>query len=308
MPFSHTPPKPWQSGYTKSNPSSPSATPIPINPMPTTDRYAVFGHPIGHSQSPRIHRLFAEQTGQSLSYTAEDVTPDIFEPSAKAFFQTGGRGLNCTVPLKEWAFRLADTLSGRAQRSKAVNTLALRDNGMIFGENTDGVGLVRDLTNNLGLDLTGQRILILGAGGATRGILEPLLQLQPAQLTIANRTAEKAAQLAAEFSDLGSIIGGGFASLSGDRYNLILNATSASLSGELPDLPPAILAKDGVCYDLAYGKQPTAFVRWGLEQGSRLSVDGMGMLVEQAAEAFYLWRGIRPDTAPIIAELKIGHN
>lgn len=276
--------------------------------MPPADRYAVFGHPIGHSQSPRIHRLFAEQTGQTLTYTAEDVTPEIFEPSVKAFFQTGGRGLNCTVPLKELAFRLADTLSDRAQRSKAVNTLALRDDGMIFGENTDGVGLVRDLIHNLGLDLTGQRILILGAGGATRGILEPLLQRQPSRLTIANRTPEKAAQLATEFGDIGPITGGDFATLAGGDFDLILNATAASLSGDLPDLPPDILAQDGACYDLAYGREPTAFVRWGLEQGARLSVDGIGMLVEQAAEAFHLWRGIRPDTAPVIAELNVSRS
>jgi shikimate dehydrogenase len=276
--------------------------------MPPADRYAVFGHPIGHSQSPRIHRLFAEQTGQTLTYTAEDVTPEIFEPSVKAFFQTGGRGLNCTVPLKELAFRLADTLSDRAQRSKAVNTLALRDDGMIFGENTDGVGLVRDLIHNLGLDLTGQRILILGAGGATRGILEPLLQRQPSRLTIANRTPEKAAQLATEFGDIGPITGGGFATLAGGDFDLILNATAASLSGDLPNLPPDILAQDGACYDLAYGREPTAFVRWGLEQGARLSVDGIGMLVEQAAEAFHLWRGIRPDTAPVIAELNVSRS
>ena len=276
--------------------------------MPPADRYAVFGHPIGHSQSPRIHCLFAEQTGQTLTYTAEDVTPEIFEPSVKAFFQTGGRGLNCTVPLKELAFRLADTLSDRALRSKAVNTLALRDDGMIFGENTDGVGLVRDLIHNLGLDLTGQRILILGAGGATRGILEPLLQRQPSRLTIANRTPEKAAQLATEFGDIGPITGGGFATLAGGDFDLILNATAASLSGDLPDLPPDILAQDGACYDLAYGREPTAFVRWGLEQGARLSVDGIGMLVEQAAEAFHLWRGVRPDTAPVIAELNVSRS
>ncbi len=276
--------------------------------MPPADRYAVFGHPIGHSQSPRIHCMFAEQTGQTLTYTAEDVTPEIFEPSVKAFFQTGGRGLNCTVPLKELAFRLADTLSDRALRSKAVNTLALRDDGMIFGENTDGVGLVRDLIHNLGLDLTGQRILILGAGGATRGILEPLLQRQPSRLTIANRTPEKAAQLATEFGDIGPITGGGFATLAGGDFDLILNATAASLSGDLPDLPPDILAQDGACYDLAYGREPTAFVRWGLEQGARLSVDGIGMLVEQAAEAFHLWRGVRPDTAPVIAELNVSRS
>ena len=271
--------------------------------MPSTDRYAVFGHPISHSQSPRIHRLFAEQTGQQLTYSAEDVTPETFETSVNTFIRTGGRGLNCTVPLKELAFRRADILSIRAQRSKAVNTLALLPDGGLYGENTDGAGLARDLTRNLGIELTGQRILILGAGGATRGILEPLLQLKPLRLDIANRTPDKAVKLANEFADLGPITGGGFHAFAGASYDIILNATAASLTGELPDLPPGILAQDGACYDLAYGQQPTAFVRWGQEQGARLSVDGIGMLVEQAAEAFLLWRGIRPDTAPVLAAL-----
>lgn len=271
--------------------------------MPSTDRYAVFGHPISHSQSPRIHRLFAEQTGQQLTYSAEDVTPETFETSVNTFIRTGGRGLNCTVPLKELAFRRADILSIRAQRSKAVNTLALLPDGSLYGENTDGAGLARDLTRNLGIKLTGKRILILGAGGATRGILEPLLQLKPLRLDIANRTPDKAVKLANEFADLGPITGGGFQAFAGASYDIILNATAASLTGELPDLPPGILAQDGACYDLAYGQQPTAFVRWGQEQGARLSVDGIGMLVEQAAEAFLLWRGIRPDTAPVLAAL-----
>ncbi len=271
--------------------------------MTPPDRYAVFGHPVNHSQSPRIHGLFAEQTGQRLTYTAEDITPETFELSVKTFFQAGGQGLNCTVPLKELAFQLADALSERAQRSKAVNTLALRPDGTIYGENTDGIGLVRDLTHNLGLQLAGQRVLILGAGGATRGILEPLLQLQPAQLSIANRTTEKAEHLATEFARLGPLSGGSFAALTGETYHIILNATAASLSGDLPDLPQGILAPGGACYDLAYGKVPTPFVHWGLAQGAHLSVDGIGMLVEQAAEAFHLWRGIRPDTRPVIAAL-----
>ena len=271
--------------------------------MSPTDRYAVFGHPIRHSQSPRIHTLFANQTGATLTYTAEDVTPERFEEAVRSFFESGGRGLNCTVPLKELAFRLADTLSERARRAGAVNTLAPQADGRILGENTDGIGLVRDLTHNLGIDLTGQRLLILGAGGATRGILEPLLRLQPMRIVIANRTAEKARRLAAEFGDLGPVAGCGLDELGGKPCDILLNATAASLSGELPLLPDGLLAVAGCCYDLAYGQKPTPFVRWGQAAGARLSVDGIGMLVEQAAEAFHLWRGIRPDTAPVIAAL-----
>jgi shikimate dehydrogenase len=273
--------------------------------MPQIDRYAVFGHPISHSKSPRIHTLFAEQTGQSLVYTAEDVPPDSFATAVRNFFAESGKGLNCTVPLKELAYRSADQLSERARRSKAVNTLALQPDGTLFGDNTDGVGLVRDLTANLSLALAGRRILLLGAGGASRGILAPLLEQRPECLAIANRTAEKALQLAAEFADLGGVTGGGFADLAGSRFDLILNATAASLSGDLPDLPEGVLAPDGVCYDLAYGKEPTAFVRWGERQGASLSVDGIGMLVEQAAEAFCLWRGVHPDTRPVIEMLSI---
>jgi shikimate dehydrogenase len=273
--------------------------------MPQIDRYAVFGHPISHSKSPRIHTLFAEQTGQSLVYTAEDVPPDSFTTAVRRFFAESGKGLNCTVPLKELAYRSADQLSERARRSKAVNTLALQPDGTLFGDNTDGVGLVRDLTANLSLALAGRRILLLGAGGASRGILAPLLEQRPECLAIANRTAEKALQLAAEFAGLGGVTGGGFADLAGSRFDLILNATAASLSGDLPDLPEGVLAPDGVCYDLAYGKEPTAFVRWGERQGASLSVDGIGMLVEQAAEAFCLWRGVHPDTRPVIEMLSI---
>jgi len=272
--------------------------------MTPTDRYAVFGHPIHHSQSPRIHTLFAEQTGATLTYTAEDVTPERFEVAVRDFFGSGGRGLNCTVPLKELAFRLADTLSERARRAGAVNTLAPQPDGGILGENTDGIGLVRDLTHNLGIDLTGKTLLILGAGGATRGILEPLLLQQPARIVIANRTPEKARQLAAEWGDLGPVTGCGLDELGGMPCDILLNATAASLSGELPPLPDGLLTAAGCCYDLAYGKEPTPFVRWGRAAGARLSVDGIGMLVEQAAEAFRLWRGIRPDTAPVIARLE----
>lgn len=272
--------------------------------MKQIDRYAVFGHPISHSQSPRIHTLFAEATGQALSYTAQDVTPEAFVDAVRSFFRENGRGLNCTLPLKEQAYQLADTLSPRAQRSKAVNTLAPQADGSIFGENTDGAGLVRDLMHNLGITLRHQRILILGAGGASRGILEPILALKPASLTIANRTAEKAVQLSREFGDLGPVAGCSLSELEGSGpYELILNATAASLSGNLPDLPDGLVTDTTFCYDLAYGKEPTAFVRWGNKSGAAGSFDGIGMLVEQAAEAFQLWRGIRPDTRPVIVAL-----
>lgn len=267
------------------------------------DRYAVFGYPIGHTKSPRIHALFAAQAGISLAYTAEAVPPECFEAAVRRFFAEGGKGLNCTVPFKEPAFRIADRRSGRAELAKAVNTLALLADGTIFGDNTDGSGLVRDLTANLGLTLQGRRILLLGAGGAGRGILGPILELRPERLTIANRTPGKAEQLAMEFGDLGPVTGGGFGDLAGQRFDLILNATSASLTGELPELPEGILAPGGSCYDLAYADEPTPFVRWGRGAGAVLSVDGIGMLVEQAAEAFLLWRGLRPDTRPIISAL-----
>ncbi|HYE36613.1 shikimate dehydrogenase [Methylocaldum sp.] len=268
--------------------------------MQPPDRYAVFGHPIGHSKSPRIHALFAEQTGEQLSYTAQDVPPETFETCVRDFFAQGGKGLNCTVPLKELAWRIADYRSERAEHSKAVNTLALRPDGMIYGDNTDGIGLIRDLTVNLKLSLNNRRILLLGAGGASRGIIGPLLEQRPSHLTIANRTPEKAAQLAEEFCDLGPISGCGFFDLGTESFDLILNATAASLAGELPNLPKNILRPRGCCYDLAYGMEPTPFVRWGEEAGADISVDGIGMLVEQAAEAFFIWRGMRPETRPVI--------
>jgi shikimate dehydrogenase len=268
--------------------------------MAAIDRYAVFGSPISHSKSPRIHRLFAEQTGQPLSYDAQEVKAESFAPAVSAFFDAGGKGLNCTVPLKELAYRYATERTERAERSKAVNTLALQADGAILGDNTDGCGLVTDLITNHQLALTGKRILILGAGGASRGIIGPILEEAPTRLIITNRTAEKAVQLAEEFGSLGDIAGCGFEALDGQRFDLILNATSASLSGQLPPLPEHLLAEGGNCYDLAYGNEPTAFVRWGFTQGALKSLDGLGMLVEQAAEAFFIWRGVRPQTRPVI--------
>lgn len=268
--------------------------------MTQIDQYAVFGSPIKHSKSPTIHRIFAEQTGQELVYTAQEVTADRFESAATEFFRLGGQGLNCTVPLKELAWRFADRKTERAESAKAVNTLALQTDGSILGDNTDGIGLVTDLIVNHQVALNGKKLLILGAGGASRGILSPLFEQQPACIVIANRTASKAINLAGEFASRGDINGCGFAELAGLSFDAILNATSASLSNDLPPLPEGLLAPNGVCYDLAYGNEPTAFVRWGISHGAASSLDGLGMLVEQAAEAFFIWRGIRPDTAPVI--------
>jgi shikimate dehydrogenase len=271
--------------------------------MTAIDRYAVFGQPIKHSQSPRIHALFAAQTAQNLSYTAEEVAPERFTEAVTSFFADGGKGLNCTVPLKELAFAVADTHTDRARRAKAVNTLAVQADGSILGDNTDGCGLVADLTVNHHLTLANKRILILGAGGATRGIMYPLLMQAPSLLIVANRTVEKATHLVAEYPSGGVIRACGFADLEGQSFDVVINATAASLSGQLPPLPEGLLAHQGVCYDLAYSQQPTPFVRWGLENHAAKSVDGLGMLVEQAAEAFFIWRGVRPDTRVVLAVL-----
>ncbi len=271
--------------------------------MTAPDRYAVFGQPINHSKSPRIHALFAAQTGQNLSYTAQEVGPAEFDQTVTDFFAAGGKGLNCTVPLKELAFRLADRLTPRAQRAKAVNTLWRDAEHGLSGDNTDGLGLIADLTVNHGLALGGQRLLLLGAGGASRGVIAPLLEHQPAQLLIANRTVDKAAAIAAEFADLGAIAACGYPDLTGRQFDLIINATSASLGQKLPPLPSGLLAAGGACYDMAYAKLATPFVTWGQAQAARLSLDGIGMLVEQAAAAFEIWRGVRPDSRAVIALL-----
>ncbi len=270
--------------------------------MDTIDQYAVFGDPIGHSKSPKIHSLFAQQTEQRLNYTAQRVPLAEFESCARQFFEQGGLGLNCTVPLKEVAWQFADQLSERARLSKAVNTLKKLPDGRIFGDNTDGVGLIRDLTLNHALTLHHKSILVLGAGGATRGIIGPILEQAPQRLVIANRSIDKALRLSDEFSH-DQLSACGFEELSGQCFDLIFNATSASLSGDLPDLPEQLLAEQGSCYDLAYANTATTFVVWGNQQHALLSLDGVGMLVEQAAEAFYLWRGIRPETQPVIAWL-----
>ncbi|MBS3963918.1 MAG: shikimate dehydrogenase [Methylomonas sp.] len=269
----------------------------------TIDHYAVFGHPIKHSKSPLIHRLFAEQTGQPLIYTAEDVPQQAFAMAIERFFLNGGRGLNCTLPLKELAWQTASHLTPRAQRAKAVNTLTLQADNTLLGDNTDGIGLLNDLTHNHGIAIKNQRILILGAGGATRGIIAPLLDHGATNIVIANRTPEKAHFIAQEFQDLGDVTGCGYPALENQRFDLLINATSASLSGDLPPLPPKLLRDNASCYDLAYADRPTAFMDWSHRHGARLALDGLGMLAEQAAEAFYIWRNIRPETATVIAYL-----
>lgn len=271
--------------------------------MPVTDQYAVFGQPIKHSKSPRIHQLFAIQTAQRLNYTAREVSSDAFLAAVEQFFADGGKGLNCTVPLKQLAWERADQLSERAMLSKAVNTLVQQKDGSLYGDNTDGVGLTADLTDNHGIVLSGKRILILGAGGAARGIIGPLLTHKPCLLVIANRTVVKGEHLAREFAGGTDIRGCGFSQLRGHQFDLILNATSASLSNALPPLPDQLLADHGTCYDLAYANLPTPFVRWGLQHNAGKSLDGLGMLVEQAAESFYLWRNVRPATSPVIEVL-----
>lgn len=264
------------------------------------DQYAVFGDPIGHSKSPRIHQLFAQQTAQALNYRAQQVPAEHFKSTVQDFFAHGGKGINCTIPLKELAWQFADTLTLRAQNAKAVNTLTILPNGQIQGDNTDGIGLLKDLTTNHALLLKSARILILGAGGATRGIIEPLLDQAPQSICIANRTLEKAISLAAEFNHP-TLLGCGFDALAGQQFDLIINATATSLTGTLPPLPPQILVPQGICYDLAYANIPTPFVNWGLAQQAAKSLDGLGMLIEQAAAAFNIWRQVYPNTAPIIS-------
>ena len=271
-----------------------------------TDRYAVIGNPIEHSKSPQIHAAFAAQTGQDMSY--ERILGDLeeFESDVADFFAAGGRGLNVTVPFKERAFLIADQLSERAQSAGAVNTLLPVDGGGIRGDNTDGVGLVRDLGCNHRFNLAGARILLLGAGGASRGVLRPLLAEAPELLLIANRTASKAEALAADMALLGPVEGCGLDALAGQQFDLIINGTAAGLHDEVPPLPDDCLAAGGWTYDMMYGSEPTAFVRWGAEHGAAKALDGLGMLVEQAAEAFYLWRGVRPDTEAVIGALRAG--
>ncbi len=267
------------------------------------DRYGLMGHPVGHSWSPFIHGMFARQSGASLSYKLYDVPADKFRAAALEFFTSGGRGLNVTVPHKRAAAELVNRMTGRAERAGAVNTIVMQSGNELLGDNTDGAGLIADLVTNLGYELADRSVLVLGAGGATRGIVAPLLQSGAASLVIANRTAERAVELASEFADLGVVSGCGFAQIDPEPVDLLINATSASLQGEVPPIPPEVIGPRTLCYDMAYGKGETSFTHWASANGASLAQKGWGMLVEQAAESFNLWRGIRPDTRPVLEAL-----
>ena len=270
-----------------------------------TDRYAVIGNPVAHSKSPRIHARFAALTGQDMIYTAVLSPLEGFDQTVRAFVAEGGRGANVTLPFKEQAYRLCASLSARARSAGAVNTLVFKVDG-IHGDNTDGCGLVRDLTVNLGCGLRDRRVLLMGAGGAARGVVLPLIECGPARLTIANRTADKAEQLAQAAAAQGHPIDGcGYADLHGRSYDVVINATSAGLQDALPPLPAGLFAPGALAYDMLYGRE-TPFMQFAAAQGALRVADGLGMLVEQAAESFTLWRGVRPDTGPVLAELRAG--
>lgn len=276
-----------------------------MNDTLVIDRYGVMGYPVSHSRSPVIHRLFALQTGQQMQYELLQVAPDKLEPAIRQFQRTGGKGLNITVPHKMAVAKLVDHMSERASTAGAVNTVTFKG-GEMWGDNTDGIGLLRDLEVNLGIGLQDANILILGAGGATRGIVGPLLEMQPASLRIANRTLDRAQAIAEQFRSLGPVSVCRFNVVPvSEPYDLIINATSAGLKGDAPPYPEAAISEKTVCYDLSYGLNTTPFSRWAREQGAAKSVMGWGMLVEQAAESFHIWRGVRPDTAPVLKQMHI---
>jgi shikimate dehydrogenase len=267
------------------------------------DQYGVVGHPVAHSWSPFIHGMFAKATAQNLNYRLFDIEPKEFRRGVLALFAAGVRGLNVTLPHKQAAAELVNELTPRAERAQAVNTIAFFDESRLLGDNTDGIGLLNDLSLNLGLELGGKRILLLGSGGAVRGVLAPLLEQAPERLVIANRTPERARELAVRFGDLGTVVGCGFDRIEGPAYDLIVNGTSASLEGKMPALPDHLVGARTVCYDMAYGREPTPFTRWADARHAERTAKGWGMLVEQAAVSFALWRGIRPNTKPVLEAL-----
>ncbi|MET3445149.1 shikimate dehydrogenase [Ralstonia sp. 1138] len=273
-----------------------------------TDHYAVIGNPISHTKSPLIHGLFAQEARQDMQYTAIEgpVEPDTaFADVVRTFAAGGGKGMNVTAPFKLKAFAMADERSERAALAGAVNAMKF-EGGRILADNFDGIGLVRDIEINLGLPMSGKRVLMLGAGGAARGALLPFLEAKPAELVIANRDVAKAQALAAQVAGRAVVVACGYADLEGmGRFDLVVNATSASLTGDLPPVPPSIFRPDGMAYELAYGKRLTPFLRLARNAGVRNLADGVGMLVEQAAEAFVWWRGVRPDTRPVIDRLTV---
>ena len=269
-----------------------------------SEHYAVIGNPVVHSRSPDIHTAFARQTAQDIRYLRVLAPLDGFAAAVAMLRSEGARGANVTVPFKEEAFRLANALSDRARIAGAVNTLSFGSDG-VLGDNTDGIGLVCDLVGNLKLAIANKRLLLLGAGGAARGAIGPLLEQKPAALVIANRTEARACKLIAEFTGKtpGKLASAAFSSLSGERFDIVINATAASLAGEVPQLPEGLFAANTVAYDMMYAKGDTPFMAVARAQGARVA-DGLGMLVEQAAESFFLWRGLRPATAPVLEALR----
>ena len=268
------------------------------------DRYGVIGYPISHSRSPIIHQLFAMQTNQPIRYDAFKVKPAELEAAISGFRRSGGQGLNVTTPHKTAVAKLVDSMTDRAQVAGAVNTLIFHENKM-QGDNTDGYGLIRDLEENLDVQLADAKILILGAGGATGGIMNPLQERDPRFIVLANRTLPKAKALAAHFGNFGEVTACRFENVPvDDDYDLVINATSAGLKGEAPPYPREAVGSQTVCYDLSYALSPTPFCRWASERGARQSIMGWGMLVEQAAESFRIWRGIRPDTKPVLDQVR----
>ena len=268
-----------------------------------TDQYAVFGNPIGHSKSPIIQTAFARQTGQEMSYKSILAPLDGFDDAVDAFIASGGRGANVTVPFKQEAFQLVTRLTPRAELAGAANTLIF-EGDQIIGDNTDGVGLLRDITINLGYPVAGKRVLLLGAGGASRGVVGPLLDAGITALTIANRTVSRAKLVAEHFAHLGPVTGCGYDELAGQSFDIVINATSASLSGSMPALPEGIFAPGSLAYKMMYGMGDTPFRIFAREQGAAVISEGLGMLVEQAAESFFVWRGVRPEVRPVMELLQ----
>ncbi len=270
--------------------------------MSQLDRYAVIGQPIAHSKSPYIHAAFARATAQKLSYEALEVAPDTLAETLKQLHAEPYLGLNVTLPHKTAVVALCESISERARQAGAVNTLTRTDTGWA-GDNTDGAGFIADLTR-LGLALEGKTVLLLGAGGAARGLIAPLLAGNPGLLAVSNRNPWKPEELAERFKPLGNIVPRTHLSLKGDEYDLVINATSAGHTGALPRLPGQVLAKGGAAYDLSYGAAHAPFAAWARSQGAVVIADGLGMLVAQAAEAFALWRGVKPQLAPVLASLR----
>ncbi|TCW32278.1 shikimate dehydrogenase [Gulbenkiania mobilis] len=269
-----------------------------------TDRYAVIGNPVSHSQSPFIHNEFAKANGEDIRYEKLFAEVGRFEEVVRAFIAQGGKGLNVTLPFKGNACRMSTELTDRARAAEAVNTLTFTEDGRILGDNTDGVGIVRDIVDNLDVPIVGKQVLILGAGGAVRGVLGPILAEKPASVTIANRTLIKAESLAHHFADHGSVSAVGYEDLRDKHFDLVINATSTSLNNDLPPIPPGIFTARTLAYDMVYSKGLTPFLKRAQAENAGMLADGLGMLVEQAAESYRIWRGRQPETRKVTNMLR----